>query len=279
MIDKNVLSIYKMLASSLSQQVVTSEDVEHAKLCWLVHFRCHQELNRLIKESKDRKGYHELIESLVTEIMGSAWTLTGHGITKRLNAQFDDAQKTRIVSLIEEFSDFLDDEIGVKSFITSGTLLGCIRDSDFIGHDDDIDLAYVSNYESKDEIIAERILIFNCINSHQSFRAEERDGQRLVVKVKDGELEFWFDLFSAFCRDGFFNECPLKPNTLRASDIVPLKKVDFLGGKVPVPNNPEKLLELNYGSGWATPDPAFRFDFGEHQHFYWFLKSNPIREA
>ena len=30
--------------------------------------------------------------------------------------------------------------------------------------------------------------------------------------------------------------------------------------RLPMPREPELMLEANYGPGWRTPDPAFRFD-------------------
>ena len=45
--------------------------------------------------------------------------------------------------------NFFKKELNLEVYLIFGTLLGAIREKDFINHDYDVDLAYISNNKSK----------------------------------------------------------------------------------------------------------------------------------
>lgn len=273
-----IISVFSEIRHIIKAANLSPTERERLKLAMLTYFQCAEELRRIIDSSKNKQETQSLVSTIVREVRGAHFALTPHGIAKTLDGQYSYEQQKKIVREMQRFSDFLKQRLSIPSFITSGTLLGCIREGRFLSHDDDFDLAYVSEYSDRDDIISERRRIYARINEHPHYEAEEREGGHMLIKVRTESLYFYFDLFTAFCQDGYFNEFLLKPNTLSADSVLPIKQVDFMGHKAYVPKCPEALLELNYGPTWREPDPTFRFNYSEHLNYYWFLKSNPIQE-
>lgn len=244
----------------------------------LVQLNRVSDLNALLDKSGDRLAYNDRIVRAVRMIRGPKFGFSGHGIIQAIERRFDEDQKREIVRKMYDFSCLLRDALNIQSFITSGTLLGLIRENQFLPHDDDFDMAYVSAFMDRAKILAERRRLFDAVNAAPEFRIEERTGGRAAVFVTGEGVNFMFDLFVGFRRAEFFNEFPLKPNAMLFHDIAPVRTMPFYGQDVFVPNKPEKLLEVNYGEGWKHPDPSFRFNFGEHRAFYNFLINNKIQD-
>jgi hypothetical protein len=89
----------------------------------------------------------EEISSLLQNLI-SPHTLTSHGYKKSLD--FIDQNK-----LFNGLGDFVkkSNDAGYKIFAASGTLLGAVRDSKLISHDDDVDFGVLLNGNNLDEII------------------------------------------------------------------------------------------------------------------------------
>jgi hypothetical protein len=242
----------------------------------LVALKRHNDLNALLVHATDRAATGATIQAAIDRILGSGFALTGHAISRTIDSRYTPEQKGVIVRTITAVCDRLVQEIGVSWFVTSGTLLGLVREGGFIKHDDDLDVAYVSAETSDEGILKQRRRIHAVLNAIPNVRAQDCAGGHFWVFWSSGELQFMFDLFTGFVRGGFFNEYPLKPMTLTADRVLPPKDATLYGERTRVPREPEALLALNYGEGWRVPDPNFRFNFGEHNDFYRFLLANKI---
>lgn len=236
----------------------------------------HGELNAWLATSQDRFAAGQLIQGLIDRLKGPGYVLTGHAIHQTLNSRYNQHQRGLIVRIMRDICDKTATRFDLDWFLTSGTLLGLIRDGGFIKHDDDLDAAYVTKAKTQEEILAQRREIYAFLNSLPNTSAEDCAGGHFWVRWNDAEVQFMFDFFTSFIRDGYFNEFPLRPMKLGVDQVLPTKEAILHGERTHIPANPEALLTLNYGEGWRTPDPNFRFDFEEHQNFYWFLLSNKI---
>lgn len=234
-------------------------------------------LNTILDLAPDRQACNERILQAVHLVKGKNFGFSGHGVIKLISGRFNEQQKSQIVRLMYQFNRLLQDELNIQSFITSGTLLGMVREGQFLPHDDDFDMAYISNCTDKTAIVNERQKIFEAVNRSTNFNIEERTGGRAAVFVTDENLEFTFDLFAGYRNGECFNEFPLQPDTMLFANIAPVQVAKFYGEDICIPRKPEKLLEVNYGPGWKVPDPSFRFNFGEHRAYYNFLLK-PVRE-
>lgn len=230
-------------------------------------------LSQILEGSRNRAQMQKRIDAVVQAVVGKQYSLTQHGIVRTLSQRYTEAMLTRVGETLLQFHTELKANCGVESFITSGTLLGIVRDGRVIPHDDDFDLAYVSAFSTPSEILAERREIHLFLKDHPRFDAKTRP-RKFTLQFREEGLRFYFDLFPAWIIEGRFSEVPLRPRALSGDDILPLGTVDFHGVPLPAPRNPEALLEVNYGPGWRTPDPSFRFDFNQYGKYYWFLQKD-----
>lgn len=227
-------------------------------------------LDLIFAGSKEKSAMQQRIDGVLCSVLGPGHALTQHGIGRTLSVRFSESKLARVGEVIQQFYEDLKSNCGVECFITSGSLLGIVRTGRVIPHDDDFDLAYISKFETKSEILDERREINRYLNDHPIYKSRARE-RHFTIEYNHGGLRFWFDLFPAWISNGQFSEVPLKPEALPAEEILPLRHLDFYGVPVPAPRNPEALLEVNYGPNWRTPDPSFRFDFSQYAAHYWFL--------
>ncbi len=144
-------------------------------------------------------------------------------------------------------------------FLNSGTLLGSVREGGFIAHDDDVDLAVILTADNERDAAKEWIAVYQKL---QSKRLIKKPPQRNygVFKLKSSS-GVNIDVFPCWIEDGQVNIYPHTKGELRDADVLPLKICEAT--HCPIPANPEKMLEVNYGPGWREPDPGFSFPWRE----------------
>lgn len=233
-------------------------------------------LVQVLDAAQDRARCNQNLNAALAMVKGPAWGMCQHGVIQRLEAKFDDGERSEVARLLRMMSDLLRDKLNIQAFVTSGTLLGLVREGGFLAHDFDFDMAYISNMADEDAICDERRSVVDAINASGVFEIRGVFTDKVQVHFKVGEKLAYMDLFVSFQKNGYFNEAPLRPNYLPYDQVSPLKTMSLYGHEVFVPRNPEKLLEINYGPSWRTPDPSYRFDFGEHAKHYWFLHKKPV---
>ena len=126
-----------------------------------------------------------------------------------------------------------------------GTLLGAIREGQFIAHDEDIDLYVLDEYKS--DVI--RLL------------PELKEKGLKLVRVNNDELSLmrndeYIDIYFFKQSKKFFSRRKRVHNenySIRANLLEETMQFTFLNMIVPVPSNPEYLLKKIYGGNWRTP--------------------------
>ena len=143
---------------------------------------------------------------------------------------------------------------GIEPFLIFGSLLGPIRDGRFIPGDGDLDLGILGKKEFRraldliqksSNFKVRRIRRFE----HESVKAEVhcKNGVKLDFKVffseQNGVTSWYTNNVGIVLKKTY-------PHTLR------IRKIEFLGQGVAVPEDPEKFLEWQYGD-WQTPDSYY----------------------
>lgn len=162
-------------------------------------------------------------------------------------------QEENIFRALKESNEIFEAQFSKKLFICYGTLLGCIRDDDFIPHDDDVDVCFLADEEGLDaavdefrEVVRTLASAGHVIQSDSSAQFHWKlQGTSLDVFMAwmEGDRLYMYNAGGAFSRD----------------QIYPLMDREFKGRQVLIPNESEALLEMIYGPGWRIPDPSFQW--------------------
>jgi hypothetical protein len=151
-------------------------------------------------------------------------------------------------------------EAGVDAFPAYGTLLGAIREQDFIGHDSDVDLGYVSRKTHPYDVVRESHHLQR-VMTEAGFEVHRYSGAAFKVDVieSDGGVR-GLDVFGGYFLGDRLYLMGEVGTPFRKEWIFPLGTCTLAGRTLPAPARPEKLLEAMYGPGWQVPDPAFHFE-------------------
>lgn len=153
-------------------------------------------------------------------------------------------------------------ENGIKYHLDFGTLLGIVREGDFIKHDDDIDLTIADVNANAKEIlkmflaqgfafihvltVKGRIVEFSI--SFKKLSADFFFYLPLGIMGKVGVCGVYFDPSVQYKSSA--------QNNYRVwyfPDDTKSKVIQFKGVNVCVPEHPEDILEFEYGKGWRSP--------------------------
>ena len=138
-------------------------------------------------------------------------------------------------------------------FICYGTLLGCIREGDFIPHDDDVDVCFLAEGSTIHEATEEFRKVVEGLRN-KGYTVEVQSQIQFHWRIAGVEI----DVFMAWIEAGRFYSYNVAAPLAR-DDIYPVRPHDFNGREVPVPCNPTAVLEAIYGPGWRVPDPQFQW--------------------
>lgn len=223
----------------------------------------------VIKELKKTDRYDDAIfyHNLVNELVKDKGVALGpHGFTQTFDLR-SDSKKKKVYQELAWILKVLNENFGVKAFISSGTLLGIVRDGALIGHDDDVDICYISNADNETGVLKERqdLVLFL---------------QELGCRVApSGIAHYWcttpnglnLDIFTGFEEQGFCSMNPIGRKKVASSAVLPLTQAKHHGVDLYLPRDPESLLVLNYGDNWRTPDPLWTFNWGQAKSDFKFL--------
>lgn len=218
---------------------------------------------RILQETMTRNGRAEQFDAFHEEVRGllGDFTITPHGYNRRLDSLDAPALWRRVADLGAEL-----ERRGFSWFVTSGTLLGLVREGGVVAHDDDVDLCVLLEADDETQAaeawLAAREALVDLIRPQELHR---------VAKVDDPDGPT-IDLFPAWCTGGRLYAWPWSYGEVAADDAVPLVEQDVAGARLLMPARPDVLLTCNYGEGWRTPDPLFTFDWpGARERFATFI--------
>lgn len=145
------------------------------------------------------------------------------------------------------------EKFGYEPFVAYGTLLGAIRQGDFLNHDNDVDLVYISKHTDPVQVRIEYVAICRHLIDlgYRGLLTKHGFAIKSPVRV---DLNFaWFNPQGMFQASFGYHGPELK----FSRDFGRMKRARLGKYRVRVPRNSEAILEHLYGPGWKVPDPGF----------------------
>jgi len=137
----------------------------------------------------------------------------------------------------------------LELYLMYGTLLGAIRDNNFIPDDNDIDFSYVSKFHTEEEIKKE-VTDIAWVLRHQGLLVKcHNNGGQLRVSSLDKKTVV--DVWTSWIENNEYHIIPRR-KIGNKNDIFPLIKKQFKGHEFNIPNNSEKILDTMYVD-WKHP--------------------------
>ena len=160
----------------------------------------------------------------------------------------------------ERMNSIMEDKFGYSLHFIGGSLLGYIRENDFLEHDKDMDVSYFSKYTNAADVKKEIIEIIDTLLD---------DGEQLYFIRSNysivGKYFRWcvderdrIDVMPTWCQDGMIYRPTFVSYKGNSDIILPLKKEKFYGHDIYIPNKPEIKLGNVYGDDWRTPNRGFK---------------------
>lgn len=194
----------------------------------------------------------------LTDEYGVALSLDKAG---RMQRTFEHLDPAAVEELVRASRRVLDDlvDCGARAYVCYGGLLGARRTGHLIGHDSDVDLAFLSHGTHPFDVIRE---------TRRLEGAMRRRGWS-VIRMSSANFKVWVplrgggragvDVFgSCFIGDHFHLTGSLR-GRLDLDQVLPFRNIDLEGVAFPAPRDVDAFLAYTYGPGWAVPEPSFHF--------------------
>ena len=191
---------------------------------------------------------------------GNPVTLDKGGRLQRTFDRMDAASLTELTTASRRVLDDLAGKCGVDAYLCYGGLLGAVRTGKMIGHDSDVDLAWLSAHTHP----------FDVIRESRRIETEMRSLGWKVVRMSAANFKVWaplpngkragVDVFGSFHVGENFHLAGTLRGPLPREQILPFGRIELEGVEFPAPRDLDGFLTYTYGPGWRVPDPAFHFD-------------------
>lgn len=161
------------------------------------------------------------------------------------------ARKLAHIKLYRRASSLLEGHRGLKLHISHGTLLGAVRERDFIAHDDDFDALYLSEHCTLNDVIYEREEVLKALGSW--FRVSKGKTGHIKLHARGIKLDImpaWFD--GQHLNISSYTSMQVNQGW---NEVV---KHELAGCEVTSLACFEEFLMYQYGADWRTPDPSYR---------------------
>jgi hypothetical protein len=175
----------------------------------------------------------------------------------RLSKKLDTEWQRNVMALFAAIRAFAKERFDHEIFLIYGSLLGAVREGGFIGHDIDLDAAFIARATDGPGAAAElRELAFALIDAGyfvESFRTHLHVTDDADTRIDVFHL--YFDENDRLCLPfGIAGT-----TTIRRADWRGVEEIELPGGPGVVPVNKEQFVEHLYGADWRSPKPGFHW--------------------
>jgi SAM-dependent methyltransferase len=202
-------------------------------------------------------GRVEFVDKHGIPVMIDKW-----GLLQRPFSARDSSVVEQMVDVTDRILEVMETECGVHGWIAFGTLLGAAREGKVIGHDSDIDLAYLSERATPAEMVVELYQIARALRRH-GMKVLNKSGAFITVVFASADKAMAsIDIYTCFYVGDLLYETATVRTPVPRSAILPLTELSFEGRMLPAPADPGAMLAVSYGPGWRVPDPSFKHEPG-----------------
>ncbi len=203
------------------------------------------------------EGRVEFVDRHGIPVMIDKW-----GLLQRPFSARDSSVVEQMVDVTDQILEVMEAECGVQGWIAFGTLLGAAREGKVIGHDSDIDLAYLSERATPAEMAVELYGIARALRRHGMKVLNKSGAFITVVFTSPDKGMASIDIYTCFYVGDLLHETATVREAVPRSAILPLAELSFEGRMLPAPADPDAMLAVSYGPGWRVPDPSFKHEPG-----------------
>lgn len=202
-------------------------------------------------------GFKNLEELL--GLLSHNHTLTREGEVQ-MKKTIDTSWRGFIFELHDQISEVFRNRYGIELFLIYGNLLGFVREGGFIGHDDDLDLAFISPHKNARSATGQLVEIAEDLARMGEFEIDLRaEAIHIHSKVHP---QFKIDVFHLFFDEDGQLQFPYGVAgqiDFEEGDWAGTEEQPFNGHLVRVPVNSELLVEHIYGPNWRIPVRGFKW--------------------
>lgn len=188
---------------------------------------------------------------------------TGYVINKygkiRKGMQTNLSYKDWIFVTLEALRNDIKEIIGCESFPFYGSMLGAVREGDFIGHDNDFDMIYISKHTEPESIKAEYYDLCSELIS-LGYLVKIRKTHAWIIQRGTKSKNKIDVFFGWYDKDGYlqvsngYHHDPVH-KSVGIEELVPYP---LAGHEVLLPVGAEAILGQLYGPNWRIPDRGFK---------------------
>jgi len=170
---------------------------------------------------------------------------------KKYFYQFNEQEKEKLAKEMKAIETFFKTELDLDVYPVYGTLLGIIRDKDFIGWDTDVDVAYLSKYHTNEEVKIEFEKICKFLEEKKLLMHRIKTMSHLHVysPSKAFRTDLWISWVD---NEEKYHIIWTVAGDIDSTMILPFKTVEFKSQKLLQMNDPERFLHEHYPN-WKVP--------------------------
>ena len=188
------------------------------------------------------------------KMLSEGYSIHKWGGIKKTFATMRPEERKAVALAMEAVTQYLEQRFGLTVFIHYGTLLGFTRSAEFLPHDDDVDLSYVIQSDSIQEVAEKFCQLVRDIRQDGHLVHVTNVGQ-MTVQLKGSNAPFT-DLFASWQNsNGLFHTYFGVMG--HVENPVTVREARMEGVTVKVPTHELDIMRYTYGPNWITPDPDF----------------------
>lgn len=189
------------------------------------------------------------------EKLGGGFILNKYGRIKP-SIRDDDSWQLGMFELYAKLRDDIKEAMDLTLIPFYGTMLGAIREQDFISHDNDFDTIYISPHSEPSAVREEFKALCNFLLSRGYDLKVKPTHTWVRLPGTPDKLDIFFGWFTP---EGYFDASYGYHGTpvRRSPEFFEYRPESLGRQQIPVPRNGEAILSQLYGDNWRTPDPGF----------------------